>query len=84
MNEPNTQTASSCSLCATACARCGLDSFDHPIYGICGEYMRRGPDYPCGHALDTDASPVPEGKAPREGVTYGCGAIDCADCYEDA
>jgi hypothetical protein len=33
--------------------------------------------------LDNDASTVPQGKRPRQGVEYGCGNRFCHDCYED-
>lgn len=28
--------------------------------------------------------PVPAGKQRRDGVEYGCGSAECADCYEAA
>lgn len=32
--------------------------------------------------LHLDASPVPAGLKPRQGVEYGCGRADCELCYE--
>lgn len=32
--------------------------------------------------LAEDASRVPDGLAPRQGVEYGCGDPDCRHCYE--
>jgi hypothetical protein len=32
--------------------------------------------------LHPDAPRVPDGRKPRPGVEYGCGAPTCTDCYE--